>query len=110
MDMKFDLLISTISKHISLTSTEIDLFTSLIKPRSLKKGEFLIREGDVCKYETFVVKGCLKSYYHDEHGIEHILDFLIEEWWADDLYSFFTQTPSKSSIQAMEDAEVLQIS
>src|SRR5262249_47961278 len=31
-------------------------------------------------------------------------------WWADDLYSFLTQTPSKSSVRAIEDTSVLQIS
>jgi CRP-like cAMP-binding protein len=108
--MGFELLISSISRHISLTSEEIDFFTSLLKSKSLANGEFLLREGDICKYESFVVKGCLKTYYQDENGIEHIIDFSIEEWWADDLYSLLTQSPSKSNIKAIEDTEILQIS
>lgn len=108
--MNFDLLISNISRHISLTVDEIALFTSLLKSKSLKAGEYLIREGDVCRYETFVTKGCLKTYYLDKNGFEHIMDFSIEEWWADDLYSFFTQTASKSNIIAIENTEILQIS
>ena len=88
----------------------MEFFISLLKSKSLKSGEFLIREGDICKYESFVTQGCLKSYYEDDEGIEHILDFLIEEWWADDLYSFFTQTPSKSTIKAIEDTDLFQIS
>src|SRR5258708_30258586 len=108
--MSSQILISTISKHISLNAQEMEFFISLLKSKSLKSGEFLIREGDICKYESFVTQGCIKSYYEDDDGIEHILDFLIEEWWADDLYSFFTQTPSKSTIKAIEDTDVLQIS
>jgi len=108
--MSFDLLISSISRHISLTNEEIDLFTSLLKSKSLANGEFLLREGEICKYESFVTKGCLKTYYQDEAGLEHIIDFSIEEWWADDLYSLLTQTPSKSNIKAIEDTEILQIS
>ena len=108
-DMNFDLLISNISKHLSLAPEEIEFFTSLLRSRSLANGEFLLREGDVCRYESFVVKGCLKTYYLDEMGIEHIIDFSIEEWWADDLYSLLTQTPSKSTIKAIEDTDVLQI-
>ncbi len=76
----------------------------------MAKGEFLLREGDVCKYETFVVKGLLKIYFLDENGFEHIIDFAIEEWWASDLYSLLTQTASTSNIKALEDTEVLQIS
>ena len=108
--MSFDLLISSISRHISLTNEEIDLFTSLLKSKSLANGEFLLREGEICKNESFVTKGCLKTYYQDEAGLEHIIDFSIEEWWADDLYSLLTQTPSKSNIKAIEDTEILQIS
>jgi CRP-like cAMP-binding protein len=108
-DINFDLLISNVSRHLSLTGAEIEFFTSLLKSKSLANGEFLLREGDVCKYESFVVKGCLKTYYLDEIGIEHIIDFSIEEWWADDLYSLLTQTPSRSNIKAIEDTDVLQI-
>ncbi len=108
--MAFELLITTISRHVSLAPEEIEFLTSFVKPKSLKKGEFLLREGDVCRSETFVTKGCLKTYYEDENGFEHILDFSIEEWWADDLYSFFTQTRSKSTIRAIENTDVLQVS
>jgi len=107
--MSFDLLISSISRHISLTAEEMEFFTSLLKSKFLANGEFLLREGDVCKYESFVVKGCLKTYYLDEMGIEHIIDFSIEEWWADDLYSLLTQTASKSNIKAIGDTDILQL-
>lgn len=107
--MNFDLLTSSISRHISLTGDEIEFFTSLLRSKSVAKGEFLLREGDLCKYQSFVVKGCLKTFYLDENGFEHIIDFSIEEWWADDLYSFLTQTPSRSNIKAIEDTEILQI-
>jgi CRP-like cAMP-binding protein len=108
-DMNVDLLISSISKHISLTGEEVAFFTSLLRSKFLANGEFLLREGDVCKYESFVTRGCLKTYYLDENGLEHIIDFSIEEWWADDLYSLLTQTASKSNIKAIEDTEILQI-
>jgi CRP-like cAMP-binding protein len=108
--MSFDLLISSISRHISLTTKETDFFTSLLKSKSLANGEFLLREGVVCRYISFVIKGCLKTYCQDENGFEHIIDFSIEEWWADDLYSLLTQTASKSNIKAIEDTDVLQIS
>ena len=108
-DMNFDLLISNVSKFLTLSREEIEFFTSLLRSRSLAGGEFLLREGDVCKYQSFVVNGCLKTYYQDENGFEHIIDFSIEEWWADDLYSFLTQTASKSNIKAIEDTDILQI-
>jgi CRP-like cAMP-binding protein len=107
--LPIDILNTHLSKGISLTAGEFTSFASLLKMRSLKKGEFLLRKGEVCKHETFITQGCVKSYYEDEQGLEHILDFCIEGWWADDLYSFFTQQPAESSIKAIEDTEVLQI-
>ena len=108
--MNCDLLLSNISRHISLDPEEVAFFTSLLKAKSLKSGEFLLREGNICKYESFVVRGCLKTYYLDENGFEHIIDFSIEQWWADDLYSLLTQTASRWNIKAIEDTEVLQVS
>ena len=108
--MNFDLLLFNISRHISLSQEEITFFTSLLKQKSLNNGEFLLREGNVCKYESFVTRGCLKTYYLDENGFEHIIDFSIEEWWADDLYSLLSQTPSRSNIKAIEDTDIIQIS
>lgn len=108
--MNFDLLISNVSRHISLSIEELEFFTSLLRSRSLANGEFLLREGDICKYQSFVIKGCLKTYYQDENGFEHIIDFSIEEWWADDLYSFLTQTAAKSNIRAIAETDILQIS
>jgi CRP-like cAMP-binding protein len=108
--MNADLLIASISKHISLTPEEITFFISLLQPKSLKAGELLLQEGDICRYENFVTSGCLKTYYEDKNGFEHIIDFSIEEWWADDLYSFFTQTASASNIKAIENTDLLQIS
>ncbi len=108
--MNAELLLANLAKHISLTPEETDFFISLLRSRLLKAEEFLLREGEVCRYETFVTSGCLKTYYQDKDGVEHIMDFSIEEWWADDLFSFFTQTASRSNIKAMENTEVLQIS
>ena len=108
--MNVELLLGNILRHIALTADETEFFTSLLNARSLKPGEFLLREGEVCRYESFISKGCLKSYYMDENVGEHIVDFLIEEWWADDLYSFFTGTPAKSYIKAIEKTELIQIS
>src|SRR5687767_7543855 len=92
-----EFLLAHISKHVSLTRDEETFFISMMEEKSLKAGDFLFRVGDVCKYESFVAKGCLESYYEDEHGVHRVLDFLVEEWWADDLYSFLTQSPSTTN-------------
>lgn len=108
--MNTDLLLSHIFKHISLDAEEIQYFCSLLKERKLRAGIFLLREGDLCRHQSFVTRGALKTFFLGENGVEHIIDFSIEEWWADDLYSMLTQTPARLNIKAIEDTTVLQIS
>ncbi len=103
------LILQNISRHIQLDKTETDYFLSLLKTRKLKRKEFLLKEGEVCKTENFIVKGCLRVYTIDNNGVEHIIMFGIEDWWVGDLYSFLTQTKASYFIDALEDTEILQI-
>lgn len=107
--MNTDLILQNISRHIQLDKTEIDFFISLLQFKKLKRKEFLLKQGDVCKTENFIVKGCLRTYTIDENGTEHIVMFGIEDWWMGDLYSFLTQSPANYFIDALEDTEILQI-
>lgn len=107
--MDTDLIIQNISRHIQLDKTETDFFISLLQSKKLKRKEFLLKPGDICKTENFIVKGCLRTYTIDNNGFEHIVMFGIEDWWVGDLFSFLTQRPATYFIDALEDTEVLQI-
>lgn len=108
--MKYSLILNNIAKHINLTKAEQERFTSLLVSKSVAKKEFILREGEVCKYETFVVKGCLRAYTIDDKGVDHVAIFAIEGWWISDLYSFISQNPANYYIDALEDSDILQIS
>lgn len=102
----FDLLLQNVARHIHLEPEEVQIFTSIPQVRRLKKKEFLLRAGEVCRYESFVLEGCLRNYYLDNKGDEHILQFSVEDWWTSDLYSLLTQTPATQFIDALEDSSV----
>ncbi len=108
--MNTGLILQNTAKHITLDEKEKEFFVSLLQPKTIKRKEFLLKAGEVCKTENFINKGCLRTYTIDENGFEHILMFAIEDWWTGDLYSFPTQTPSTYFIDALEDTEVLQLS
>lgn len=108
--MHTELILQNISRHIQLDTTETDFFISLLQCRKLKRQEFLLKPGDICKTENFIVKGCLRTYTIDKNGFEHIVMFGIEDWWVGDLFSFLTQSPATYFIDALEETEVLQIS
>ncbi len=107
--MNFDLILRNVAKHISLDKTEMDFFVSLLQHKTLKRKDYLLKQGNICKTENFIIKGCLRTYTIDENGFEHIVMFGIEEWWVGDLYSFLTQTQATYFIDALEDTEILQI-
>lgn len=108
--MDDELLLKNIARHIHLDKEEINFFFSLLSSRTLKKKEFLLRQGDVCKTENFIVKGCVRMYSIDEAGLEHIVMFGVEGWWTSDLFSFLTGTVSDYYIDALEETELFQIS
>jgi CRP-like cAMP-binding protein len=73
----------------------------------LKKHQFLLNEGEICRYIGFVNSGCLRQYSIDNQGAEHIIQFAIEDWWVSDLHSFLSGLPATYNIDALQDSEVL---
>ena len=105
----FEQLHKKINQVVNLNDEEFDFCKSLFIPKKLRKRQYLLQEGDVCKHTIFVEKGLLRSYIIDEKGSEPILQFAFEGWWMADLYSFLTNEPSLYNIDALEDCELLMI-
>ncbi|ANE51547.1 Crp/Fnr family transcriptional regulator [Flavisolibacter tropicus] len=104
-----ELLYKKITEIISLTDEEFALVKSFFLPKKLRKRQYLLQEGDVCRYQAFVEKGILRSFTVDEKDGEHTLQFASEGWWMADLASFLTDEPSIFNMEALEEAEVLLI-
>jgi len=92
----------------TLSENDKYLLMAHFKPRSFRKRQYFLQEGDVCKYIGFIVKGSARTFTVDEKGHEHILKLSIENWWLADFESFYLLTPSRFNIEALEDLEVLQ--
>jgi CRP-like cAMP-binding protein len=103
----FELLFQKFDEKIQLTEEEKLLSKSFFIPKKLRKKQYLLQEGDVCKYVAFVEKGILRQYTVGDKGNEHILQFAFEGWWMADQYSFLTGEPSLYNIDALEDCELL---
>ncbi|MEJ5052004.1 Crp/Fnr family transcriptional regulator [Chryseobacterium culicis] len=104
-------LIKNISQHIKLSPEEISIFKSFWTERTLEKGEFLLRNGEVCRHDSYIVSGVLKAFcINADNGNEEILFLAIDHWWATDIASFSKQKTSIYNIQAVEKTRLLQIS
>lgn len=103
------LLKQNIALHILLSDNETEAFCNLFHSKLITKKSFLLREGEVCKFEGFVVRGLFRVYHIDQNGFEQVLYFAPENWWITDIDSFTNEKPSQLFIEALEDSEVLLI-
>jgi CRP-like cAMP-binding protein len=102
-------LIITIQTLIDLTPTEMDCIRGLWKKKSIKKGDFFLEEGEVCKYAGFIENGLMR-YYINQDGEDKTYDFAQENSFICNYESFIPKTPSLKNIQAIEDCDIMQIS
>lgn len=103
-------IINHFEKYLPLNDEEKQALMSRVTERKIKRRQFLLQEGDVCKYFTYVQSGCFKMYGVDDKGVGHNLVFAAEDDWISDIGSLHKELPSKLFIEAIEPSIVLQIS
>lgn len=106
----FDTLFAHIEEKVVLSPTDKTQIVSYFQTKKIRRRQYLLQQGDVCKFLTFVQKGLLKSFKIDEKGHERITLLAWEGWWISDFNSFIHQEPAILDIEAVEDAELLLIS
>ncbi|AZA84314.1 cyclic nucleotide-binding protein [Chryseobacterium lactis] len=105
-------LINYIQRHSaqSLSEADIEFIKSVFIPKKIRKRQYFLQAGEVCKYSAFIVKGAMRQYSVDEKGVEHVVRLSLEDWWVVDRESFTMLIPSAFNIDAWEDTEVLLVS
>lgn len=96
-------------KQFFLPREDFEFIKRQLLQKHLKKGSFLLREGEIATHMAFVSKGCLRSYVIDNKGKEHIVMFAPETWWIGDTDSIRNNAPTIYFIDAIEDSDVLLI-
>ena len=107
--MKTQSLIDYFENYLPLDEEEKSGVEEVFRERKVKRRHFILQEGDVCRYNTFVVEGCFRMFMVDDKAKEHNLQFAIENWWIGDISSFHSEEPSKLYIEALENSVILQI-
>jgi CRP-like cAMP-binding protein len=102
--------IQALGQHFGLEPNIINEFFSYMAYKKFKKRELIIKQGEVSQYLYFITKGICKSFTRDKNGIQQILYFAMENYWVSDIYSFHTGNGSTTTVEALEDCEVLMIS
>lgn len=98
-----------LEKRISINNAEFDFITKKITVKTFKKKEVILKAGDVCKFQYYINRGCVRMYHTDEKGHEHVVLFGFDDWWTGDIMSFVTGQPADYSIEALEETEMLMM-
>jgi CRP-like cAMP-binding protein len=98
------------NRYVEFSDTEMDEIYSKLISMTFQKKDYILREGQICKSNYFIINGLVRSFYIDDKGNEKITQFALENWWVTNMESFIKKKPSLSSIQALEKTEILIIS
>ena len=97
-----------VGKYVTLSADALREIAGKFKSRTIKKNDYLLKEGETCKNLVFVQKGCLRLYYLKD-DIEVSVWFAFQESSAIEIYRFISENPSDYFLQAIEDSEVLYL-
>jgi CRP-like cAMP-binding protein len=101
----YEALTTYLKRVLPFTDEELAAITELLQPRILLKGDFFLKEGEVCRDVLFIQSGLLRLYYVNE-GKENIRQFMFENSFITEYESFLSQKPSTYYIDAIERTEV----
>lgn len=105
--MTTNIILEHIRKFVPFSKEEEVVLLPYLNLKSVKKKEYLLKEGQICTANHFVVKGCLRMFYITEEGNEQMIQFAIDNWWMTDYMSFDSQKPTQFNIQAVENSEII---
>jgi CRP-like cAMP-binding protein len=98
-----------IEKIVPLTDDEFQLVLSYFSIGKYKKHQYIVQQETPVPYVHFVVKGLLRSFYIDQSGKSHILQFAMEDWWITDNQGFYKEENATLNIDCLEDAQTYYI-
>ena len=105
----YEPILANIRRYVTLTDEEADAFTRIIRITTIRKRQFIVQPGFVCDSQTYVESGAMRSYYVSPSGVEHTVQFAIEDWFISDFASYIYQEPASLFVEALESGRVFQI-
>lgn len=91
------------------TDKELLNISSCFSPKTIRKGKYVLKAGDICKDFIFVKTGCIRMFYLSG-GIEVSAWFSLNNSIAMEVQSFISQSPSICFLQTIEDSEIYILS
>ncbi|WP_045457790.1 Crp/Fnr family transcriptional regulator [Sporocytophaga myxococcoides] len=90
-----------------LTEDEINSFLSIAEVFNLERGEYFIREGNICNTVAYVDSGILRSFYTTPEGEEMTYCISFQNSFMTAYSSFITGIPTMENVQAITPVKLL---
>ena len=56
-------ILANLKRYVDLSEQESQAFTGLLESKSLTKKQYLLEPGMICRHQSYVVSGCLRSFF-----------------------------------------------
>lgn len=100
------LLRTQIERFVPLSDTDWDMLSPHITEQHIKKGDYMVREGERAKDVGMILQGHMRHYYTRD-GEEKTTYFYFENAFVSAYISCITQAPSLVTIEALSDTHLL---
>lgn len=102
--------VKEIFSYVNLNDADAQIVSAKLKKINVPKGKVILSAGQFVPYQYYVLSGCLRTYYLDNSGKEHTIQFAVNDWWISDYTAFFTGGRSILYIECIQEAVICQIS
>jgi CRP-like cAMP-binding protein len=105
-DPRYSRIVEHVRSRVEMDDASMKKFLQFIEVKTFRRKSFFLQAGEVCQYQAYVNRGCLITYCQDIKSHPSVLQFAFEDWWVNDIASFFLGTPAHYSIEILEEAEL----
>ena len=102
-------ILNNIKRYVTLNESDEKQFCAIVKTVKVRRKQFIVQPNFTCSHQTYVLKGAFRSYFVNDEGMDHTIQFAIEDWFISDFNSYINQAPASLFIEALEDSVVQQI-
>ena len=102
-------LLAQILQGTDFTEKELNTIGNAMKRVDLKKGEMLLNKGETVLYTHYVHSGCFRTFFIDQAGKEHTLQFAVKYWWISDYTAFFTGDEALTNIECIQSGTIYKL-
>lgn len=107
--IEYENILNNINRYVSLTEDDKQQFTAIVRTTKVKRRQFIVQPNFTCTHQTYILEGAFRSYFINSDGIDHTIQFAIEDWFISDFNSYINQSPASLFVEALEDSVVQQI-